>query len=508
VTATQDSAVSLRGAEQRYGRMRAASELGSFAMLLRFGACLVLVVGSLACAVGVGREPEFSLLYTPAARHHGPGRNPIIAIPGILGSKLRDPATGALAWGAFEGGAADPRRPEGARLIALPIDALHALAELRDELAPSGVLDKLRIQLAGIPIDIQAYAGILATLGAGGYRDESLGLAGEVDYGRDHFTCFQFDYDWRRDNVESAQRLHAFIEEKRAYLQREYAKRYGIANADVKFDVVAHSMGGLLARYYLMYGAQDLPADGSLPAPSWHGAQRVERVILIGTPNAGSAEALLQLVEGRKIGPTLPFYSPAVLGTFPSIYQLLPRARHAPALWDGPPGEPIADLLEPKLWIRNKWGLADPAQGDALAALLPNERDPERRRALALGFQRRALERARAFQAALDRRDTAPPAGLELLLVAGDAAQTPAQLRVDRSTGRVSVLRTAPGDATVLRTSALLDERAGGAFRPDLDSPLAFRQVLFLPETHLALTRSPVFRDNVLWWLLEQPRRR
>jgi hypothetical protein len=466
-----------------------------------------LVIGAWACASPAG-SPDFSLLYTPAARHHGPDRNPIIAIPGILGSKLRDPATGTLAWGAFDGGAADPGRPAGARLIALPIDGVRGLAQLRDELAPSGVLGKLRIELAGIPIDIQAYAGILATLGAGGYRDESLGLAGGVDYGGDHFTCFQFDYDWRRDNVENAQRLHAFIEEKRAYLQREYAKRYGIAQADVRFDIAAHSMGGLLARYYLMYGPQDLPAGGSLPALDWGGARRVSRVILIGTPNAGSAEALVQLVDGRKIGPTLPYYAPAVLGTFPAVYQLLPRARHAAALWDGDAAEPILDLLDPALWTRNRWGLADPAQAVELAALLPDEPDGARRREVALAFQRRALERARAFQAALDRRDASPPRELDLLLVAGDAAPTAAQLRVDRASGRLSVARTAPGDGTVTRSSALLDERAGGPFRPGVDSPIAFRQVLFLPETHLGLTRSAVFRDNVLWWLLEQPRER
>jgi hypothetical protein len=361
-------------------------------MTLRSRAPLAICTAlGLALGCAARPAPDFSLLYTPAARHHGPDRNPIIAIPGILGSKLRDPSTGALAWGAFEGGAADPARPAGARLIALPIDALRSLAELRDELTPSGVLDKLRIQLAGIPFDIQAYAGILATLGAGGYRDEALGLAGEVDYGGDHFTCFQFDYDWRRDNVENARRLHAFIEEKRATLQREYARRFGIQNADVKFDIAAHSMGGLLARYYLMYGAQDLPADGSLPALTWQGAQRVERVILIGTPNAGSAEALVQLVNGRKIGPTLPYYSPAVLGTFPSIYQLLPRSRHAPALWNGDAARPVRDLLDPTLWLRNNWGLADPAQAPELAALLPEVSDPARRREIALAFQRRAL---------------------------------------------------------------------------------------------------------------------
>ena len=62
-------------------------------------ACALL--GVLACA-GAAPAPDFSLLYTPAARHHGPDRNPIIAIPRILGSRLRDPATGELAWGAFE----------------------------------------------------------------------------------------------------------------------------------------------------------------------------------------------------------------------------------------------------------------------------------------------------------------------------------------------------------------------------------------------------------------------
>lgn len=463
------------------------------------------LLGALACA-GAARAPDFSLLYTPAARHHGPDRNPIIAIPGILGSKLRDPATGELAWGAFEPGAADPEDPAGARLIALPIDAIHSLAELRDEIVPSGVLDKLRIEFAGVAVDIQAYAGILATLGVGGYRDEALGLAGEVDYGDDHFTCFQFDYDWRRDNVENAQRLHAFIEEKRAYVQREYAKRYGVANADVKFDIAAHSMGGLIARYYLMYGAQDLPADDSLPALTWDGAKRVERVILIGTPNAGSLDALAQLVDGRKIGPLLPYYSPAVLGSFPSIYQLLPRGRHAVALWDGDPQRPIADLNDAALWERNGWGLANRAQASALATLLPNERDPAARRATALAFQRRALERARAFHAALDRRDAAPPAGLELALVAGDATLTAQRVSVRSGSGALSVTLHGPGDGTVLRTSALLDERAGGAYRPGVDSPLAFRQVLLLPDSHLGLTRSDVFRDNVLFWLLEQPR--
>lgn len=449
--------------------------------------------------------PEFSLLYTPAARYHGPDRNPIIAIPGILGSKLRDPHTGELAWGAFEGGAADPNSPAGAREIALPIGAQQALVDLRDDIVPSGVLDKVHIRLGIIALDIQAYAGILATLGAGGYRDQSLGLGGEVDYGDDHFTCFQFDYDWRRDNVENAKRLRDFIEEKRAYVQAQYKERYGIDDADVKFDIAAHSMGAVLTRYFLMYGDADLAADGSLPAVTWQGAEHVERVILIGPPNAGSSEALLELIEGRKFGPLLPFYPPAVLGTFPSMYELLPRNRHQPVLWDGDASHPVTDVTDSALWERSGWGLADPKQADVLKILLPNEPDPVVRRDTALKFQRRALLRAREFQSALDQRAQLP-AGLDLFLVAGDTVNTIAQLSVNSADGTVSVVSRAPGDGVVLRTSALLDERAGGSYRPMVDTPIAFRQVLFLPGEHLALTRNPIFRDNVLFWLLEDKR--
>jgi hypothetical protein len=55
---------------------------------------------------------------------------------------------------------------------------------------------------------------ILMALGVGGYRDQGLSDAGAIDYGDDHFTCFQFDYDWRRDIVENARALEKFIQKK------------------------------------------------------------------------------------------------------------------------------------------------------------------------------------------------------------------------------------------------------------------------------------------------------
>ena len=102
----------------------------------------------------------------------------------------------------------------------------------------------------------------MITLGAGGYRDESLGL-NSIDYGTDHYTCFQFDYDWRLDISANARRLKIFIDERRRDVQRQYEIEYGLKDTPVKFDIVAHSMGSLLTRYFLRYGGQYLPDDGS-----------------------------------------------------------------------------------------------------------------------------------------------------------------------------------------------------------------------------------------------------
>ncbi|MBI3468676.1 MAG: hypothetical protein HY000_37210, partial [Planctomycetes bacterium] len=227
--------------------------------------------GSLACAVfGAGcaaqrPAPDLGGIYNQAARHHDAQRNPVILIPGVLGSKLTEARTGRVVWGAFAGDYANPQTPAGARVAALPMREGSPLSELRNNVVPNGVLDRLKVKLLGLPLEQKAYVNILRVLGIGGYRDEQLGLAGAIDYGDDYFTCFQFDYDWRRDNVENAQRLHEFILQKRAYVQAEIEKRFGVADRDVKFDIIAHSMGGLVARYYLRYGPADLPADGSVP---------------------------------------------------------------------------------------------------------------------------------------------------------------------------------------------------------------------------------------------------
>jgi len=465
--------------------------------------CALLVIVAIlfsACTKAEYAVPDLGGIYNRAAtRVHEEG-NAVIVIPGILGSKLRDSESGQLVWGAFEKGTANPETPEGARLIALPMKKGAPLSELTDNVHSDGALDTVKVRLLGFPLELNAYLYILSTLGAGGYLDETLASnpLNDIDYGDDHFTCFQFDYDWRLDNVENAKRLDAFIEEKRVYITQEYKKR-GIQRDEVKFDIVAHSMGGLVTRYFLRYGGEDLPEDGSLPEVTWDGAKYVDKVILIGTPNAGAVGSLETLVKGRDIGPFLPKYESAILGTFPSTYQLLPRTRHG-AIRDKNRGR--IDIMDPENWVRFGWSLADPGQEEVLEWLLPDVPDALERREIALDHLRKSLKRGKQFMEALDV-PAAPPENLKLYLIAGDAILTGAGVTVDTASGELKVTNYTPGDGTVTRSSALMDERVGGQWNLRLVSPIKWSNVTFLFTDHLGLTKSPSFSDNVLFLLLE-----
>ncbi|MEM7661237.1 MAG: hypothetical protein AAF292_03235 [Pseudomonadota bacterium] len=469
---------------------------------------IVLLAGLIlsACA-GSPPQADLNSIYERSAQYHLPDRNPVIVIPGILGSQLVDDASGRTVWGAFRGTYADPRRAEDAQLIALPIGADVPFSELKDEVRPNGVLETLQVRLLGIPIDLRAYVGILSTLGVGGYADETLGLNG-IDYGDDHFTCFQFDYDWRRDNVENAARLKEFIDTRRAYIQAEYEKRYGIEDAEVKFDIVAHSMGGLITRYFLRYGDAPLPADGSEPEITWAGADDVEKVVLVGTPNGGASETLHQLIDGYDRGrPVLPRYPSFIMGTFPSIYQLLPRPRQNRVVYDH--GAPLKDIYDGALWAKYGWGIAakDGDTIDFLERALPNATGNEERTQIAIAYQTAALARAEAFHQSLDRPAETPP-GLDLYLIAGDAIRTPYIVTVDSESGDSDVTEFGPGDGSVPRYSALADERISGDWQPYLVSPIEWAGVTFLSSSHIGLTTDPAFADNVLYKLLEAPRHR
>ncbi|MEM9296362.1 MAG: hypothetical protein AAGA57_11205, partial [Planctomycetota bacterium] len=310
-------------------------------------------------------------------------------------------------------------------------------------------------------------------------------------------TCFEFDYDWRRTVPDNAARLGRLIDQVTDWLEVETR-----CNRPVKVDIVAHSMGGLVLRYFLRYGQQGLPESGK-PKLDWSGTEKVEHVLMVGTPNAGSLTAMERLLVGLPKTPMYPGYSPVLVGSMPALYQLLTRSRHGRVLdRDGA----ALDLFDPELWIDRGWGLADPAEDATLAKVLPGVDTREARRRVALEHLGRCLTEAKRVHELLDFAADSP-SDLVMQLFAGDGIPTPATAR-PRADGRgLEPLSYDPGDATVTRASALMDERLGQDDpSPRLLTPIRYDAVTFLPTDHMALTRHPTFVDNALYLLLEKPR--
>jgi len=88
-------------------------------------------------------------------------------------------------------------------------------------------------------------------------------------------NLFEFPYDWRRDNGTSAHYLQGMVE--------------GVIESTSvsKVDIVAHSMGGLVARAYIE------EVDGA------HYDDTVDQLVTLGTPNDGSPEAYLKWEAGE-----------------------------------------------------------------------------------------------------------------------------------------------------------------------------------------------------------------
>ena len=115
---------------------------------------------------------------------------------------------------------------------------------------------------------------------------------------------FEFPYDWRRDNRVAARKLA------RASAKWLASWRSRSGNKDAKLMLVAHSMGGLVARYFVecMEGWRD-----------------TRRLVTFGTPYRGSLNSLDALANGLRFGPVSVSGFTELARSFTSSYQLLPR---------------------------------------------------------------------------------------------------------------------------------------------------------------------------------------
>ena len=421
--------------------------------------------------------------------YEGIERNPIIIVHGFLGSRLIDSITGNNLWGNFRGMDLVGVSDEKIRSLAHPMGYKKPLRELNNNAIPKEILETVNLSCLGISVEVAAYKNVIDELVRVGFQSEGRPLRKDKHF----YSLFEFAYDWRRDLTENAEKLNFYIERKRKYLQNKYKELYGIDNFNVQFDVIGHSMGGLLSRYYLRYGTQSLPQDGSLPKLDWYGSKYIDRLIVAGTPSAGYLDTFLEM-----LGNTLQPFPLAALGTLPTYYQMLPASQTKSIVYSDTK-EPI-NIFNPEVWKKMKWGIVNPEEDVNLKILLPDVKTKEERSRIAFDHLSKCLKRAKQFIKAMSVK-ASPPKNVLLLLVYGSGFKTTRRVFINRDTGKIENIEYSSGDGKVLASSALWDVRAGGEWTFSLRSPINWDYLLNLRAAHMGILEAPVFEDNILLML-------
>jgi len=441
------------------------------------------------------RETSSNVYYDSFSRkafeYEGIKRNPVILIHGFFGANLVDKESGMNLWGDFDIKESVNISPKKMHKIAYPMQLNREITDIETKIEAKSLLEEIKIQLMGFPLKLPAYKDMVNILVKGGFQPSHHALKKNSSFN----SLFLFAYDWRCDLVSSAKKLSLFIKEKRKYIQKQYETLYGLKNYDVQFDIVAHSMGGLISRYFLRYGEQDLPRDGTLPHLSWEGRNLIDRLILAGTPNAGYLDALLELLYGSPIQP----YPPTVLGTLPSYYQMLP-APEMQSVVDKKNGKPV-DIFNHDLWIKMNWGLVNVEKDDVLQLLLPEIKSKAKRKEVASNHLEKCLKRAKQFIKAMSVPAKAPD-NIAMHIVCGNGIKTTRKAGLNQKTGDVEVIEYGTGDGKVLTTSALWDERETNKNSSHfLTSPIDWSNIMLLRAAHMGITKTPGFEDNLLFLL-------
>lgn len=427
-------------------------------------------------------QPDLARLYRMRGSAKAETVPPVIVIPGILGSRLRRQHSDEDLWP--------------------PNTILSLLVDRQQQLALK--FDPKTLEV--LPDDVEAYdlfegalgrdfyGEILRTLEhSGGYARGEPGKP--VDGHRRRY--YVLPYDWRQDNVVTARKLDALIEQ----IRSDYR------NPGLKVDVIGHSMGGLITRYYLRYGTADVLDGNELPV-NLQGAAKLNKVILLGTPNLGTVTSVHRFLRGWKLGlRTIP---PEVLVTMPSIYELFPHPLNDWLI--GVNGEPLdRDLFDTDTWRELRWSVFDQ---DKAMELRARGQDVE---AMQRWFEKR-LNRARRFVWALTV--PLPSIPVRIIVFGGDCNPTPARLLLEKGGGEAMTrlspdeirhprpgvdydsLMLEPGDGIVTRASLLARQNLNPAEprHQHIFFPLAYS--VFLCENHDRLTGNLTFQDNLLNVLL------
>jgi pimeloyl-ACP methyl ester carboxylesterase len=353
------------------------------------------------------------------------------------------------------------------------------LSESRDELIPGALLgaDAMMPRLFGFT----EYYDLLEMLDLVGFRPAGNGTAPKAAH---HI----FSYDWRRDLVESARRLHDRLEELAA-----------AGDGDGRVNLVGHSMGGLVARYYLRYGTAE-PSPGQ--PVTWAGARRIRNLILVGVPNSGSLPALEGLLYGNRVGFSYTTLAAPVIARMPSVYQLVPPAGTT-SLIDQSLAPVDLDLHDVACWKRFGWGPFGPRTATRQAGFTDGDLEAYP------PFLEAALARARAFHAALAHVPETP-CPVRVALLGGDCLPTLARgvltekgARFEPRTRREADAMLEPGDGRVTRASLLASHLPPAEDHHESCGIPEASYVFVGSADHHGIYREPSFQSILMRMLLK-----
>ncbi|WP_433684760.1 esterase/lipase family protein [Nocardia sp. CA-119907] len=217
-------------------------------------------------------------------------RDAVMLLPGIMGSELVDTTTGKRLWGLADLGWYVSAWTTGC--------SMEALALTDDERAGRTG----RVAATGL-LKFPAFSPILR--GVEPYTELLRGLRRVVPHPD---AIAEFPYDWRLSIEHNAQELA-----RRADVHLRRWRAHSEGSADAKLVLVAHSMGGLVARYFTTVLG---------------GSSEVRATITLGTPFYGAVKAAMILNSGRGGPVPLPSRRLRTLAaTLPGLHDLLPSYR-------------------------------------------------------------------------------------------------------------------------------------------------------------------------------------
>jgi pimeloyl-ACP methyl ester carboxylesterase len=379
----------------------------------------------------------------------------VVVLPGILGSTLRH--DGHLVWAPSAGSALRVIGTFGASIKQLQLPTDIGDGHPGDGVQPVALMPDLHV-LPRIWTPVKGYDRLLSRLRSLGYRK----LSG--DPGAPPSNLIPFPYDWRLSCRYNGQRLAATIG---PALERWRAQ--GGPYADARVVLVCHSMGGLIARWYI---------------EKCGGAETTRKLITLGTPYRGAARSLDQLVNGshKGLGP-FGLNLTGFARSMPSLHQLLPEYA---CIVQGDDLVKTTDITLPELDAQK---VSDAARFHAQLRDAEAQRPDSLRATHAiLGIGQRTATTARLANGHIELADTYQ--GKELF---GDATvPIVAACRADVSMDSNTLRRVPDKHGNLQRNSAALDEMEGILTASDIIVKAAKRVGLRVDVPEFALAGQDI----------------